>query len=616
MRRVLHVGKFFPPYHGGMEVFLADLVAAQQAQGMDVSVLVHGVALAEDPPWLERVPVQAQLIYAPVALGFRAALGRAIARTRPDVIHLHMPNTSVFWALTLEAAREIPWVVHWHSDVVVSRISKSLALAYNVYRPFEQAVLDRAERIIVTSPPYLAASQPLAPWRDKCSVVPLGLSTGTLTPPASGDALESLPWTKGRFRLLSIGRLTYYKGFETLVRVMAEMPGAELLVVGGGELQPQLEAMIRTLTPAEREPAVKLLGPVSEASKHALLQSCDAFCLASCERTEAFGMVLLEAMAHRKPCIVSDLPGSGMPWLIAQAGAGVMVPLDNTNAWRQAISDLQRSDSVRSQLGESGYRALRTRFSIEACAQALALDYAKVWRPREAEHAGNGILIVIPAKDEAATIGTLIQSLVAAGWTDIFLIDDHSSDGTGELAAAGGAKVVRPVLPLGAWGAMQTGIRYGLKKGYAAVITMDADGQHEVDELPALVTASKMCDVVVGAFPERASAARKVAWWWFRTLAGFELQDLTSGFRFYNRRAMATLSSAEATLLDYQDIGSLLMLRKSGLSVQEVPVAMSLRKAGKSRIFRSWLTVVRYMAVTTLLCMSRWGPAQRDVSSS
>ena len=165
--RVLHVGKFYPPHRGGMEVFLADLIAEQRRQGLDAHALVHGDPLPDDPPWLHRVPVQFSLVYAPIALGFRRAFNQALRRIQPDVLHLHMPNNSVFWALTLAQARDLPWVVHWHSDVVVSRIRTAVALAYLLYRPFEQAVLGRAERIIATSQPYLEASDPLRPWRGQ-----------------------------------------------------------------------------------------------------------------------------------------------------------------------------------------------------------------------------------------------------------------------------------------------------------------------------------------------------------------------------------------------------------------------------------------------------------------
>jgi hypothetical protein len=119
------------------------------------------------------------------------------------------------------------------------------------------------------------------------------------------------------------------------------------------------------------------------------------------------------------------------------------------------------------------------------------------------------------------------------------------------------------------------------------------------------MAASERADLVIGAYPERASTARRIAWQWFRQLAGFELRDLTSGFRYYNEAAMRILASREATLLDYQDLGTLIMLRRAGLRIKEVPVSMNLRAVGKSRIFNSWLSVGRYMAVTTLLCLAR-----------
>ena len=214
--------------------------------------------------------------------------------------------------------------------------------------------------------------------------------------------------------------------------------------------------------------------------------------------------------------------------------------------------------------------------------------------------------MVIPARNEAGTIGSVLQHLHAQGWHDVLVINDQSTDDTAAIASAAGARVLNPVLPMGAWGGMQAGIRYALLHGYQAVITMDADGQHEVQEIPTLLQARDHADLVVGAFPERASKLRQLAWRWFRQLAGFDLRDLTSGFRLYNRNVMNVLASREATLLDYQDLGALLLIRRAGLTIAEVPVSMNLRIEGKSRIFNSWFSVAKYMAATTLLCLAQW----------
>ena len=604
--RILHIGKFFPPHHGGMEVFLADLIAEQQAQGLEVAAIVHGEPLQDDPTWLTRVPVQVQLIYAPIALGFRSALDRVIKTFKPDILHLHMPNTSVFWALTLASARSIPWVVHWQSDVVVSTISKALALTYRFYRPFEQAVLERAESIIVTSPAYLATSAPLQEWQHKCTVIPLGLAAQSAIPQGSNTDEAHDLWTPGCFRLLTIGRLTYYKDHETLIRVVAGQPRLELLIVGAGQLQSRLEALIKSLTPVGEPIRVKLLGGVSEKQKNSLLKSCDAFCLASCERTESFGMVLLEAMAHGKPCLVTDLQGSGMPWVVKEANAGLSVPLKNVNAWRNAIDLLNKNEAARLQFGRNGKAASETTFSISNCARSIQTAYQQNLPVVRIASEQKDVLIVIPAKDEALTIGAVVSDLIAAGWLNVLVVNDQSRDETAEIAANAGARVMQPLLPLGAWVAMQAGIRYGVANGYKSVITMDADGQHEVAELPALIKMSGHADVVIGAYPERASAARRLAWFWFRKLTGFELRDMTSGFRYYGASAITVLASEEATLLDYQDVGVLLLLKRAGMHIVEVDVSMKMRTNGKSRIFKSWFNVFKYMAMTTLLCLSSW----------
>ena len=602
--RVLHIGKFYPPVHGGMEVFLADLIEAQRSQGIEAFALVHGDPLADDPPWLSRVPVIGHLVYAPIAPGFRSALAKAIERFQPHVLHLHKPNNGVFWALTLPAARNLPWLVHWHSDVVFADNNKMLSLAYKIYRPFEQAVLDQAQRVVVTSPAYLEASQALAPWREKCVVVPLGLA-GSAQPDEAASC-EPFPWRKGCLRLLSIGRLAYYKGFETLIRAVARLPDVQLVIAGSGELGEPLQALIDSTTPPGQEPRAVLLGAVSEQVKRELLRSCDVFCLASRERTEAFGLVLLEAMMFGRPCLVSDLAGSGMSWLVQQSQCGCLVKLDDEQAWRDAIDSYGQDAEQRRQHGEAGRRAFNQQFTADACASTLTMHYAALAGEAQDSPARDDILIVIPARDEAHTISRLVESLREAGWTHVLVVDDQSSDNTSSAAQLAGARVLRPALHMGAWGAMQCGIRYAQAKGYQAVITMDADGQHEVNEIPQLLSMRDEADLVIGSYTARASRARRIAWRWFTHLTGFDLEDLTSGFRYYNQAAMRILASEEATLLDYQDLGTLLMVRKAGLRIAEVPVAMKLRTLGKSRIFNSWFSVGRYMALTTLLCLSRW----------
>ena len=626
--RILHVGKYYPPVPGGMERFLGDLVKAQREAGHDVGVLVHEGTHGEgraDPTWLIRCPVWFRLLFAPISPAFPLWLARAVKRLRPDVLHLHTPNVSAFWALLLRSTRDLPWVIHWHSDVELSR--RTLRFAYPHYQLFERALLERAECIVVTSAQYLEASQPLHPWRHKCRVVPLGVDPERLpdVDPASGASM----WARSGLRLLAVGRLSYYKGFETLIRAAAqEDRGYELIVVGEGEERPALE---RILAEAGNPAWVRLLGQADDATLHRLMASCDVYCLPSRERTEAFGIVLMEAMRYGKPLLVSDIKGSGVTWVARDGENAVIVPPDNVQAWRDSLAQLSGSPARRAAMGQAGAERYRRDFDIANVARQLEPVYELAVRagiedfetriargaPPETGHVPipERLLIVIPALNEEQDIGEVIREVRKLGAIDVLVVDDGSIDDTAAVAVAHGASVMRAPLWQGAWGAIQTGIRYAVRHGYSGVVTMDADGQHEPAYLPQMLEAARNADVVIASCPSRGSRMRHIAWAYFRLLTGFDIDDLTSGFRYYNAPACRLLAMDEATLLDYQDIGVLLLLRHAQFRIAEIPVAMNPRRHGASRVFRSWWTVMRYMAETSVLCLARWNRTPRMLPS-
>ncbi len=219
----------------------------------------------------------------------------------------------------------------------------------------------------------------------------------------------------------------------------------------------------------------------------------------------------------------------------------------------------------------------------------------------------DAVIVLIPAKNEAANVGQVIAELRQVFAGKILVIDDASTDNTAQVARQAGADVMTLCASLGAWGAMQTGLRYAQRHSYQLAITMDADGQHEAASLLALQmpVLSGEADVVIGACPQRGSGARQLAWALFRWLAGITLEDLTSGLRAYGKPAIQLLASPRATLLDYQDLGVLLLLHGEGLRIQETPISMRVRLSGRSRIFGSWWAVARYMLYTITLCVAR-----------
>ncbi|MEO8803871.1 MAG: glycosyltransferase family 2 protein [Rudaea sp.] len=222
------------------------------------------------------------------------------------------------------------------------------------------------------------------------------------------------------------------------------------------------------------------------------------------------------------------------------------------------------------------------------------------------------LLAVIPAYNEAATVGEVVARVVDAMGCDVLVVNDASCDDTAAVARARGAVVLDLPWRLGAWGATQTGMRYARRKDYARVLTLDADGQHHPQELPRLLAEQRRtgANVTIGTCTQRLSIPKRLAWRYFRLLTGIGVQDFTSGLRVYDRRAIRALASPEASLLDYQDLGVLMLLRKKGLRLQELPTLMSPRRTGGSRVFSSWFMVARYMLHTTVLCFAQIGAAQ------
>lgn len=381
--KVLHLGKYFPPHVGGMEAYLRDLMAAQMRQGIDVAALVHQSDITTKSQdeicqtvnqhvSITRAAVWARLLFTPISPTFPFLLRRLIKEQQPDILHLHMPNVSVFWALLLPSARRIPWVVHWHADVMASTHNLGLRVFYRLYRPFERAILKLSRAIIATSPPYLASSLPLNGYREKCHVVPLGLDPANLPdprPPAAGEIQDS------PLRVLAIGRLTYYKGFEYLIKAAKICEGVEVHLVGKGDQEAQLKRLARELKVTNR---IIFHGHLNDERLAQQFSASDCLCLPSIERTEAFGMVLLEAMYYNKATIVSDVAGSGMGWIVDNGVTGLIVASENVDALVNCLHSLQQDPSGLRRMGTNGRRKFDRECHIDKSSMSTHALYLQV----------------------------------------------------------------------------------------------------------------------------------------------------------------------------------------------------------------------------------------------
>ncbi|HEY4254409.1 MAG TPA: glycosyltransferase family 2 protein [Roseomonas sp.] len=171
------------------------------------------------------------------------------------------------------------------------------------------------------------------------------------------------------------------------------------------------------------------------------------------------------------------------------------------------------------------------------------------------------IAIVIPAYQEAATIAGIVTAVRAAmPGVPLLVVDDGSTDGTGAAAAAAGAQVLRPGANAGKGAALRAGMRAALADGAAWVLTMDADGQHQAEDLPRLAAAARAQPraIIIGSrradqanAPAARRRANRVADFWVSWAAGHFIADSQSGFRAYPAGTLADLARYDGAALRF-----------------------------------------------------------------
>lgn len=359
--RVTMVNKYYPPHLGGIEFHLRDLATALVARGdAEVRAIVANEApetLVETVDGVEvtRLGRAFERASTPVALGMRAAIAAEAARERPaDVLHLHFPYPwgEVAW---LAARPQLPTVLTYHSDIVRQ---KTLLAAY---APLLRRVLDRVDAIIATSPDMVEHSPFLSRVAEKCHVVPFGIDAARYE--AHGAVAQHAADLKAahvRPIVLFVGRLVYYKGVDVLVEAMRDVD-ADLVIVGSGPLEERLRARTRELGTAERTVFLPTL-PHDELV--AWYHAADVFCLPSVARSEAFGLVQLEAQAAGTP-VVSTRLSTGVPFVNRDGVTGLTVPPGDAAALGEAVRTLLADDELRARLGAQGRQRVLAEFTME-----------------------------------------------------------------------------------------------------------------------------------------------------------------------------------------------------------------------------------------------------------
>lgn len=354
--RILELGKFYPPERGGIETLLQLWAEGFAARGHEVRCIVANrrpVTKVETRAGVRvhRLASWGTLLSTSLCPGYPGS----VRRFPSDVIHAHFPNPLVDLA-ALRAPRGRPFVLHWHSDVVRQRAVMGL------YAPLQRALLRRADTIVVATPLHLQHSKWLGPYRDKVRVIPFGLDLARFAP-TPGLLERAAAWRAragGRTVYLNVGRLVGYKGQRHAIEALRGVEG-ELWLAGTGPLEGELRAVAASAGVADR---VRFLGNLSDEELPAVLHACDVFVFPSVTPNEAFGLVLVEAMACGKPLVACHLE-SGVPYVCRDGDNGLLVPPGDVGALATALGRLAGDPGLRSRLGQRGRERAAGEFSVD-----------------------------------------------------------------------------------------------------------------------------------------------------------------------------------------------------------------------------------------------------------
>lgn len=364
--KILHVYKDFdPPVHGGMERHMA-LMCRYQRQWADVEALTCSRGLrtrrvTRDGTRVTEVGEWGRFQSAPVSPAFPFHL----MRSRADILVLHVPNPTAEIGYLL-ARPKAKLVVRYQSDVVRQ------ATAMRFYKPFLMKFLGKADMILVNSKQYLDSSAFLEPVRQRCRVVPLGIIAEEFSAPDEVRVTE-LRKRYGNHFVLFAGKHRYYKGLEYLVRAAPSID-ARVVIAGEGPETRALKHLSHEL-----DVRIDFPGSLDHDDLVSHLHACRLVAFPSVERSEAFGISILEAHACGRPVVATTL-GTGVEAVNAHGETGLNVSPREPEELASAINLLLKDSNLAQKMGSAARERVAREFDARRIAEQEFSLYQEVLR--------------------------------------------------------------------------------------------------------------------------------------------------------------------------------------------------------------------------------------------
>jgi len=369
--RIIQASSYFYPHLGGVETHVLELAQTLQEMGHEVIVLCAAVPKSKHNDALDGLRIHRfpalDLPYVP----FVYALRRRIAQFSADVIHSHYPPPFMSFSV-VRGLPQIPHVITYHCDLEIPDYIGNLRIQ-SVFKNLIQRVnssfyttptLNKVDRIIATTGSYAQSSPVLCNYQYE--IVPNGVRLGTF------DRLREKSEREVK-QVLFVGRLSSVKGINYLINaakiVLKQHKDATFLIVGDGEERQSLKALAKGY-----ENCIKFCGHVSKRTLIELYKSSAVLVLPSFTRLEAFGVVLLEAMACETPVIASTIPGV----LDVVGEGGFLVKPCSPHSLATAIQNIFENPANARRMGKKGRQLVEQKYDWKIVAQQILSLYANV----------------------------------------------------------------------------------------------------------------------------------------------------------------------------------------------------------------------------------------------
>lgn len=367
MLKILHIPNYYKPHIGGIEQVCHDIVEA-----MDGMVQQKIICFSEnnktkyeivDGTEVVKCGVWKKILSQSISFSYKKELKKLLNEFQPDFVIVHFPNPFVQrYVLKFLKKRKIKLLVWYHADIIKQKVIRWF------FKGQTKRLLNRASKIICTSPIYRDCSNTLRKYQDKSVIIPncinearLSLDEATLK---LADQIREENF--GKFIIFAVGRHVKYKGLTHLIEASNYLDDQYMIFIGGtGPLTNDLK------TQAKGDKKIRFLGRIEDELLKAYYLAMDIYAFPSITKNEAFGLSLAEGMYYGHPAITFTIPGSGVNYVSLNGVTGIEVENANAKQFAEAILQLGNDKNLLSMYGEAARKRVEELFTFSKFKETL-----------------------------------------------------------------------------------------------------------------------------------------------------------------------------------------------------------------------------------------------------